>query len=156
MTKQRWTRLGATRGALIVRGVLSAVVFGLAVFSLLAVIDSSERGWAIFVWPAIYAFCAWRFARLGVYTSEWGVRINSVVTWWYPWRKIDHFELGRTGEMFARNATAIVLVTTSGRRRLAWGTATSTRPIRTSGPRQDAILDALNERLAGARAAANR
>lgn len=125
------------------------MAFVLGVFALIAVLSGSTRGWGRFVWPAIWLFVAWRFVVLGVYVNDWGVRIkNPVVTWWYPWRKIDRFELSSTGEIFAPKANGVALVTSSGRRRLAWALTTSRLlPNSLSSERQDEILAELNGRV---------
>ena len=110
-------------------------------------------GWGKFAWPAIWLFIAWRFLVLGLYVSDWGVLIkNPVLTWWYPWRNIDHFELAPTGEMFARRATGIAVVTRRGRRRLAWALTTSRlMPNSLSIERQEEVLAELNSRVAASR-----
>jgi hypothetical protein len=126
MSKPRWERIGVSPRAVTVRTALAVFVFGAWLVILVLIATNPGHGSGRFIWPTLYLFVAWRFSRLGVYVSDWGVRIcNPIVTWWYPWRRIDRFELGPTGEMFAPKAQAIVLVTTSGRRRLAWGLASS-------------------------------
>ena len=141
-----------TKSDPVTRALISGVVAaaGILLLVLGATRESdSGSGWDRFLWPSIAIFIAWRFYRLGLYTSEQGVRIcNPLLTWWYPWHRIDRFEPAPTGEMFARGATTVALVTTEARRRQAFGLSTSGIPFSLSAELQLLILEDLNRLVA--------
>jgi hypothetical protein len=142
-------RVGATPGEERTRGILAAIAFLLGVGSIYGVATASSGSWTRFIWPSIYVFLAWRFLVMGLYVSDWGVRVNNpVLTYWHPWRDVEHFELGSTGEMFARKAKGIVVVTKANKRRLAWALTTSRMiPKAVSTESQQELLAWLNARI---------
>lgn len=144
--------MARARGEVPFRAVVSSITLSVAVLTLVASLSTSKaEPRSFYIWPAIWFFLAWRFFRLGCYTSPWGVRIcNPVLTFWYPWRKIDHFELGSTGEMFAPKAQAVIMVTDKGKRRTIWSLATSMLFFRLSEAKQKEVLSDLNGRVATA------
>jgi hypothetical protein len=147
VTRPTWERLGGPPGEGWKRAALSLVAAAGGIVYLVITITSVEGSWTKFIWPAAYLFVAWRFVGFGVYTSEWGVRINNpVLTWWYPWRRIDHFELAPTGELFAPKAQAVALVSTKGRRRSALGLSASRMFFALNDDTQAEIMADLNAR----------
>jgi len=127
---------------------MSGVVAAAGFVRLVGEVGDTTSGWARFMWPAVALFVAWRFLRLGVYTSDWGVRIcNPALTRWFRWHKIDHFELASTGEMFVPKAKVVSLVSRRGSRIRAYGLSTSGIPFRLSEEGQAEILADLNARL---------
>jgi hypothetical protein len=140
-----WRRVGHSRRSVLGRAVVSGIVAVVGVWFLVVTATEDAGDWKRFIWPALTIFIAWRFVRLGLYTSEWGVRIsNPVMTWWYPWSRVDHFELAPTGEMFAPKAKAIALVTTEDKKRLSWDLTTSGFLIRLSAVDQWELLAEVN------------
>lgn len=152
MRRGPWTRVGASKGEVRARRILSAVAMLLGAIYIGALASSATRTWTMFIWPAIWIFLGWRFLVMGLYVSEWGVRIsNPVLTYWRPWRDIEHFELGSTGEMFAPKAKGIVVVTKSGRRELAWALTTSRKlPSPLSAEWQEELIQWLNAQIPAA------
>lgn len=145
MRSRAWRRVGSTRRVVVGRAVLSGIAAGVGVFGFIAAITDGRQS-SDYIWPLVLLFVAWRFFRLGLYTSAWGVRIcNPVLAWWYPWSRVARFELASTGELFAPKAKGIALVTTAGKRRLSWDLTTSGLLIRLSSDAQGILLDELNE-----------
>jgi hypothetical protein len=134
---------------MVTRAAISFLPFVTGVVLLLGGVTDGHDGWGYYVWPLLWIFFAWRFAVMGMQVSSWGVRIlNPLMTWSYPWSKIDRFELVSTGELFARHNVGIALVTVSGRQRLVWSFTTSRLlPSRFSPGTQEEVLERLNSEL---------
>lgn len=145
-----WQRLPVARREGLIRLLLATLPLLAGAGILIdATRHSNTLDWGDSAWVAVWVFIAWRFARLGFFTSRWGVRIcNPALTWWYPWSKIDHFELVSTNELFHRDAKAVALVTTRGTRRPIYALSTSIMFFRLPEGHQAVILDDLNRRAA--------
>jgi hypothetical protein len=146
-----WKRLSVSRREVLVRGTLSAIVAAVAIVTLVATLSDGfvwREDKTPLIWTAIWFFVAWRFLSLGVYVNEWGVKIsNPIVTWYYPWRKVDLFELVSTGEMFRPKARCIALVTRKGKQRPALALSTSRLWIPLTEEQQAHLLAELNSRV---------
>lgn len=142
----RWTRVTLEKREVVARALISLLPFVVGIVTLLAEATRDEPVRAgRFVWPAIWLFVAWRFFRMGLYTSPWGVRItNPVLTYWYPWRNVFGFTLVAGEESFLPKSQIVALVTKRERRRPIFALSSTVAFFRLSKAHQAEILEQLN------------
>jgi hypothetical protein len=142
-----WTRLKLSRREVAIRGVLSVLPLIVGIGTFVASVTSSQ-GDSYYFWSGVWLFVAWRFFRLGLYTSRWGVRIcNPMLTYWYPWSRIHHFEIIKGEESFLPKSDIIALVTRRGRRRSIFSLSSTVAFFSLTKAHQSEILNDLNRKL---------
>lgn len=129
-----------------VRAILAIPPLILSVATFIAELNSNDGFVAEdLFWPLLWFFVAWRFFRLGLYTSPWGVRIsNPVLTYWYPWRKIDRFDIVLGEEAFLKKPKIVALVTKRNRRRPIFSLSTGVAFFSLDEAKQAEVIDRLN------------
>lgn len=134
---------------MLIRALLSTLPLLLFVVTSLAELSASGPfDVGSFFWPAVWFFVAWRFFRLGLYTSRWGVRVsNPGLTYWYPWNRIDHFTTVDGAESFLPKSKIVALVTKSGRHRPIYAFSNKVAFFTLTEAHQSEILEDLDRRL---------